>query len=220
MFTGLILGQGSVVSVQPLNRECRLCIRPHCPMPNIIDGESIAVNGACLSVEEHSDDTFSVYASAETMARTTLRALKQGTVVNLERALAAGDRLGGHIVAGHVDCIATVANMENVGESCRITLNFPKERACEVIPKGSVTLDGISLTVNECGDDFLTVNVIPDTQKRTTVGAWKKGSSVNMETDVIGKYVRSMLTRGFVTSGQPKQESRITESFLAEHGFL
>lgn len=218
MFTGLIQGQGEILAMHRRGGECRLTIRALFALDHIVDGESIAVNGACLSVEHHAEREFSVYASAETMSRTSLRLLSPGATVNLERALAVGDRLGGHIVSGHVDCLATVDAVEPAGESCRITLRFPPERGAEVIAKGSVTLDGVSLTINECGPDFLTVNVIPDTQRRTTIGGWKPGVLVNMETDVIGKYVRGML-QPWQREARPAA-SRVTEQFLAEHGFF
>ena len=220
MFTGLIQGQGEILSMRPQGAECRLSIRALFPLENIIDGESIAVNGTCLSVENHEGRTFSLYASAESMTRTTLSRQKNGALVNLERALAVGDRLGGHIVSGHVDCMATVADMTAAGESCRITLHFPEKYSPEIIAKGSVTLDGVSLTVNDCGPSFLTVNVIPDTQRRTTIGTWKKGALVNMETDIIGKYVRSMLHPWEQQASAGQQPSRVTEQFLAENGFL
>ncbi len=219
MFTGLIQGQGEILAIRPRGAECRLSIRALFPLDAIVDGESIAVNGTCLSVETHGDREFSLYASAETMARTTLRLQKAGALVNLERALAVGDRLGGHIVSGHVDCLGTVAEMAAAGESCRITLHLPEAYSPEIISKGSVTLDGVSLTVNDCGPGFLTVNVIPDTQKRTTIGAWTVGALVNVETDVIGKYVRGMLAP-WQHSQAGRQPSRVTEQFLAENGFL
>ncbi|MDD2966276.1 MAG: riboflavin synthase [Desulfovibrionaceae bacterium] len=217
MFTGLIQGQGCILALHPQGKECRLSIRALFDLPHIVGGESIAVNGTCLSVEDFGMNQFSVYASAETMTRTSLASLSVGSLVNLERALAVGDRLGGHIVSGHVDCLATVHSIKEAGESCCITLKFPQQYAPEVIAKGSVTLDGVSLTVNTCGQDFLSVNVIPDTQKRTTIGQWKTGVLVNMETDVIGKYVRNMLQPWAAQSTAP---SAITEQFLAEHGFF
>lgn len=193
MFTGIIQGQGEISSLRKTGAECRLAIRPLFILPDVIDGESIAVNGACLSVESHSRDAFTAYASAETLARTTLGALRNGDLVNLERALALGDRLGGHLVSGHVDCLATVRDVRPAGQSLRCRLEFPADFGPEVIAKGSVALDGISLTVNDCGPDFLEVNIIPDTQKRTTMRQWRPGARVNMETDLIGKYVRSLL---------------------------
>lgn len=193
MFTGIIQGQGEVIALHG-NAERRFTLRPLFDLPDVTDGESIAVNGVCLSVETHTHREFTVYASAETLSCTTLAHCSKGSLVNLERALALGDRLGGHMVSGHVDCLAVVRTMAPVGQSLCCRLSFPPAYGPEVIAKGSVCLDGISLTVNACGPDFLEVNIIPDTQKRTTMHRWRPGCKVNMETDIIGKYVHSLLT--------------------------
>lgn len=223
MFTGIIQGQGEVRSLRKTGAECRICLRPLFSLPDIIDGESIAVNGACLSVEEHGTDTFTAYASSETLSRTTLGNLQTGHLVNLERALALGDRLGGHLVSGHVDCLATVSEVRQIGQSLRCRLTFSSELGAEVISKGSVTLDGISLTVNDCGPDFLEVNIIPDTQKRTTMQHWRSGVSVNMETDIIGKYVRNLLAPWAAAANGKKtlpKSSGLNMEFLLRQGFL
>ena len=190
-----------------------------------MDGESISVNGTCLSVEPHEGSVFSLYASRETMNRTTLSKLHEGSLVNLERALAVGDRLGGHIVAGHVDCLATVESITRSGDSLVCRLGFPEAFGPEVVSKGSVALDGISLTINECGKNFLTVNIIPDTQERTTMRLWKPGVSVNMETDIIGKYVRRQLpgSRDGANGdekGAAASSAGITRDFLLGNGFF
>lgn len=221
MFTGLVQGMGEIRRLSRSASECRLEIAPLFPLENIVDGESIAVNGACLSVEEHHDGMFTAYASAETLARTTLGSLRTGAHVNLERALQLGSRLGGHIVSGHVDCIATVRELTRAGQSLRCTLTFPAEFAPEVIPKGSVTLDGISLTINECGMDSITVNVIPDTQRRTVMAQWRVGSRVNMETDVLGKYVRRQFQCREQESARPGgRTSGVSYDLLLQNGFL
>ena len=193
MFTGIIQCEGEIVSLRREGKERRFRIRPAEPFSGLTDGESIAVSGVCLSVEAHDGDCFSAYASGETVGRTTLGALEPGGRVNLERALALGDRLGGHIVSGHVDCVAVVRSVARRGESLCCRLDFPAAYGREVISKGSVALDGISLTINACGADFLEVNIIPDTRRRTTMSAWRPGSHVNMETDLVGKYVAHML---------------------------
>lgn len=211
MFTGLVQGLGEIISASRINNERRLAIRPLFPMPDIEDGESIAINGACLSVEKHSGDLFECYASAETLAHTNLGQLAPGDKANLERALEAGQRIGGHIMSGHVDCLATVALIQRAGLSLRVRANFPKEYGAQVISKGSVALDGISLTVNACGPDFLEVNIIPDSRKRTNVQDWRRGSQLNMETDIIGKYVASLL--------RPWERNAISHEFLSSHGF-
>jgi riboflavin synthase len=225
MFTGLIDGQGDVLAIRKSGTECRLRIRPRFAMPHIVNGESIAVNGACLSVENHGSDYFAAYASAETLARTTLGHLRIGDQVNLERAMALGERLGGHLVSGHVDCLARVEHIRSAGQSLQYRLAFPVEYAPHVIAKGSVALDGISLTVNACGPNFLEVNIIPDTQKRTSIRKWKVGSQVNMETDMIGKYVCNMLSVWqTAAAGGPKenrqQKSELSREMLLRNGFF
>ncbi len=224
MFTGLIQGQGQVRSLQSHGQDMRLNIETQFSLENLQLGESIAVNGVCLTVEKGHTHNFSAYVSAESLAHTNLGALRQDSQVNLERALAVGDRFGGHMVSGHVDCVASVANIEMAGQSRCITLHFPAKYSAEIITKGSITLDGISLTVNACGiataqdTGFLQVNVIPETWAVTTVGSWKAGTHVNLETDIIGKYVRHML-KPFQGKAL-EQESAITENLLHKHGFI
>ncbi len=221
MFTGIIHGQGQVHAVQNMGKERRLSVRTLFPLSHIVVGESIAINGVCLTVESGQDNIFHAYASAETMERTNLGLLHTGSHVNVERALAVGDRLGGHIVSGHVDCLASVQSVEQAGQSRIIRLAFPEQYSPEVIAKGSVTLDGISLTVNDCGAAHLTVNVIPETWSVTTVATWSVGAQVNMETDIIGKYVRHMLNPFLIhTQGQAPRTSTVTEELLHKHGFI
>lgn len=219
MFTGLVQGMGRVESVEARGGETRLRIRALFTLAHIVLGESIAVNGTCLTVETFGEGWFTAYASAETLRHTNLGALKSGSAVNLERALALGDRLGGHMVSGHVDCQATVRDIRPAGESRVYTLAFPTEFGEMVVPKGSVTLDGISLTVNECGPDFLSVNIIPATQRETSISGWAPGTSVNMETDLIGKYVRHMLGPWLAAKGSAAPTSKLSMDFLREHGF-
>jgi len=220
MFTGIIQGQGEVVAVEPMGGETRLRLRALFALDAIVKGESIATNGTCLTVETYGERWFTAYASSETMQRTNLGDLRQGARVNLERALAVGDRLGGHIVSGHVDCVAELRSITQAGLSKVYRLGFPSAFGPQVIPKGSVALDGISLTVNHCGPDFLEVNVIPETQGVTTIASWKPGTRVNMETDVIGKYVQNMLAPWNTPhTGEDAPSGRITLDFLRENGF-
>lgn len=220
MFTGLVLGRGRVEGVDARGKESRLSVRPLVDLPSVILGESIAVNGACLTVETWQGGVFTAYASAETLSRTNLGRLKTGSAVNLERALALGDRLGGHMVSGHVDCLATVTEVKPAGQSTRYLLRFDPAAGALVVPKGSVALDGISLTVNECGPDFLSVNIIPVTQRETTIGQWVPGYEANMECDLIGKYVQRMLAPHLEAGGKAGgRPSAITPEFLAKHGF-
>ncbi len=215
MFTGLVIGMGEVTRIVPGPQESRFTFRPLFPAPAWVKGESIAVNGACLSVETFDRASFTAYASQETLRLTSLSALSAGERVNLERALALGDRLGGHLVSGHVDGLAELESIRQAGSSRVLRVRFPEEFSAQVIGKGSVALDGVSLTVNQCGPGFLEVNVIPETQESTTVGSWVVGRKLNFETDMIAKYVERML--GPWRASAP--ESRLTMDFLRENGF-
>jgi len=220
MFTGLIQGQGRIAAMDARTGEARLRIEPLFELPGGVLGESIAVNGVCLTVEEHSgggSPWFSVYASTETLSRSNLGGLKPGSLVNLERALALGDRLGGHLVSGHVDRLGTVESVTPAGQSREYRIGFPGEYGNQVVAKGSAALDGISLTVNACGPDWLTVNIIPKTLESTTMGQWQAGYRCNVETDLIGKYVLRGL-QAWQTAGETDKKG-ITMDFLREHGF-
>ncbi len=227
MFTGLILGMGDVTRVTPGTEEARFTIRALFPAPAWVTGESISVNGVCLSVETFDAVGFTAYASQETLRISNLKHLRSGSRVNLERALSLGDRLGGHMVSGHVDGIARVTSITSAGSSLRIRAHFPAEFAAQVIPKGSVALDGVSLTVNACGPDFLEVNVIPETQRSTTIAGWKVAQELNFETDLIGKYVQRMLGAyqaphqgtGPDAATFPARSGGLTLDMLRENGF-
>lgn len=221
MFTGLIQCVGEVVSRRGSQKEARFSIAPRQPLTDPEIGESIAVNGVCLTAERFEGGAFIAYASGETLSRTTLMRLQPGAAVNLERAVTVGSRLGGHIVSGHVDCLATVASSEPRGDSTVFRIDFPRSIGHLIVPKGSVALDGVSLTVNECGLDHLTVNIIPETVAATILRHWKPGTAVNMEADVIGKYVARMFETGYAANpaaGRP-ESSGLTMDFLREHGF-
>ena len=220
MFTGLVQGIGEIQAIESRGKESRIRISPLFALKDYVLGESIAVNGVCLTVEDFGPDWFLVYASKETLSRTNLNLLGTGSKVNLERALALGDRLGGHLVSGHIDCLARVESIKKAGESRLYRLSFPKEQASFVIPKGSVALDGISLTINKCGQDFLEVNIIPATQKETTISLWKPGTLVNMETDLIGKYVYRILSPWREAEDNSRVSQGLTMDFLRKKGFL
>ncbi|NPC83684.1 riboflavin synthase, partial [Pyxidicoccus fallax] len=197
MFTGLIQDLGRVERVIP-GGMTDLWIRTSLGAEKFDLGESIAVDGACLTVVERSGDTFKVQAAPETLRRTTLGAVRPGDRVNLERALALGDRLGGHLVSGHVDAVSEVLETYPEGGSWVMVFRLPEELAPYFIEKGSVAIDGISLTVNTVEADRFRVQLIPETQERTTLRGKPVGARVNLEADQIGKYVARLfaLQRG------------------------
>ncbi|MCJ2164942.1 MULTISPECIES: riboflavin synthase [unclassified Pseudodesulfovibrio] len=218
MFTGLVIGMGRIDAADNRGAETRYRISTLFDLPDIEPGESIAVNGTCLTVETYGDNWFTCYASKETLSVTSLGGLRIGSTVNLERAMAMGDRFGGHIVSGHVDCLAEIAEVRPAGQSKIYRLTFDAANGKYVIPKGSVTLDGISLTVNQCAPTWLEVNIIPETQKMTTISDWTPGTKVNMETDIIGKYVERMVSP-WVNDQQTEAKTGITMDYLRKHGF-
>lgn len=220
MFTGVTQGCGKICSINHYGKEVRITVEPLFPLKIISTGESIAINGTCLTVEQYTSTTFTVYASLETLQRTNLGKLVVGNSVNLEQSIAVGERLNGHIVTGHIDCVATVQSIEKQGKSNCIKLIFPSKFSKEVVSKGSVTLDGISLTVNNCGSNFLEVNIIPATWNITAISNWKVGTHVNMETDIIAKYIYNMLNPiiSSINSNENKT-TNITLDFLHKHGF-
>lgn len=234
MFTGLIQGLGKIINIDKKNNEARFRIEPLFVMENLQNGESIAVNGVCLSVENFStfksNSVFTIFASRETLKLTNLPFLNAGSLVNLERAIKMGERIGGHLVSGHVDCLATLNVKKNVGQSVMLRFSFPPQFAPEIITKGSIALNGISLTINNCGRDFLEVNIIPDSQIRTNINDWQVGSKINMETDLIGKYVINAVKfysgsyKADFSNGQLNSQNNFNKNidynFLATNGFI
>ena len=188
MFTGIITDVGRVRAVVP-GGDTRFEIETAFDTASIALGASIACSGPCLTVVETGPGWFAVQASAETLACTTIGAWKPGTRINLERALRLGDELGGHIVSGHVDGIARIASIRPEGDSIRFLFAAPPELMPFVAPKGSVCLDGVSLTVNEVEGDRFGVNIIPHTQAETTFADRREGDPVNMEIDMLARYV-------------------------------
>jgi riboflavin synthase len=215
VFTGLIETTGRLTEVRRHGDEARLWIAPRETFSGLRHGESISVNGVCLTAEAFSGTGFAAYASQETLGATTLGGLQNGDEVNLERALAVGDRMGGHFVSGHVDCLGAVETVKSIGESRRVRVAFPASWSALVVDKGSVAVDGISLTVTRCGKGFLEVNLIPATYAHTTAATWARSRRVNLEFDIIGKYVQRMLG---AWSGDG-EEGGISWDFLQRHGF-
>jgi riboflavin synthase len=201
MFTGIVTDIGDVVAVRARGEGLhRLKIACSYPRASIVEGASIACSGVCLTVvaigEEDGRTWFSVDAAAETLRLTTVGGWRHGTRINLERALKVGDELGGHIVAGHVDGLATLVQREDLTEMARLTLRAPTPLVRFIAAKGSVALDGVSLTVNEVDGDTFTVLIIPHTLKVTTLGAWAAGAEINLEVDPMARYAaRLMETR-------------------------
>ena len=195
MFTGIVTSVGTVRSAKQRG-DLRLTIGSDLDLDSLDLGASIACSGACLTVVDKGDDWFAVDVSAETVARTAPDRWREGARLNLERALRLGDELGGHLVTGHVDAVASVAEVERQGDSLAVAIDVPRALGPMIAAKGSVTLDGVSLTVNavEDGADStrFTVNLIPHTADQTTLGLIAPGSRLNVEIDVLARYLQRM----------------------------
>ena len=218
MFTGLIESVGVVRDLRRVAGSAILTVTARFADDSYLLGESIAVNGACLTVVAFGSDSFQADVSSETLDCTTLAAVKAGQQVNLERALRLGDRFGGHMVSGHVDTVATLTNRRNEGNAQRLTFALDATFNRFLVKKGSVAIDGISLTVNSVEDESFTVVIIPHTMHNTTMAAMKIGQRVNIETDLIAKYVLRLFPGGREAS--PPERPSMSLDFLAKHGFL
>ena len=195
MFTGLVGATGVLAGRTARGPGARLVLQARLAGEALAHGESITVDGACRSVTEVLPDGFAVDATAETLTRTTLGELGLGARVNLERALLAGDRLGGHIVTGHVDAVGPLASRREVGEALALSFTLPADLARFVAEKGSITLNGVSMTVNAAGKTTFDVMVIPITRSETNLGALEPGARVNVEVDLVARYVARWLTK-------------------------
>jgi riboflavin synthase len=189
MFTGIVTDVGRVRAVRDTNRDRRFEIETAFDLSTLDIGASVSHAGCCLTIVEKGDDWFAVEVSGETLSATTLDNWKQGRRVNLERAARVGDELGGHIVSGHVDGVGEVVAVESEGGSHRVQIRVPKPLHRFIAPKGSITVEGVSLTVNEVEDDVFGVNLIPHTWDVTTLGELKPGSRVNLEIDMLARYL-------------------------------
>lgn len=213
MFTGLIEDTGRVAAFDRRGGAGVLLVETALPLEEIALGDSVSVNGACLTVTAKNGSTLTFDVSPETLARSTFRSIRAGSSTNLERALRLGDRLGGHIVTGHIDCCGRLAKTETRAGNRILTFSLPAGNARYMVEKGSVAIDGISLTVNGVSADSFTVNIIPHTLGKTTLADLKTGDEVNIETDIIGKYVESL--------AQPwKTGGGLSMKTLAENGFI
>ena len=214
MFTGIIEDTGRVSRIEGRGQGMRLILElpPH--LTEVQLGDSINVNGACLTVVLKKGQEIELDLSLETLQRTALRELKEGDQVNLERALRLTDRLGGHIVTGHVDGIGDIIEKKEERDFLRLTIRIPESVSRYVVEKGSITIDGISLTVNEHRGGEIEVTLIPYTIEKTTLRQKRAGDRVNLEGDILGKYVEKFMDRG---DQRPEQ---VDLTFLKEHGFI
>lgn len=218
MFTGIIQGKGTLIEKRHSGGGMLFTIEADFDLTDPEEGESIACNGVCLTAKELAGRRFVVDVSPESLSRTNLGKLTVGKTMNLERALRLSDRLGGHLVSGHVDATAMVKQRKPDGGFVLFSFEIPSGLGRYIIEKGSVTIDGISLTVNYCDNSSFSVSIIPHSLEVTTLGGLKPGDFINLEVDLIGKYVEKLLSEKPLDGKQGKQV--INPAFLAEHGFL
>lgn len=211
MFTGIIKGKGTISAMRKQGGDVRMSIRSaELPWRDYEIGESIAVNGVCLTAVALHADGFDADVSTETLQVTALAHIGEGSAVNLEPAMAVGERLGGHIVSGHVDCTGTIVAMHEDARSTRVTIEIPAEFARYVARKGSVCVDGVSLTINAVSGNSFDLNIIPHTAEVTLFGAYKAGTVVNIEVDLLARYLERLLQ---------KSDDGISMDFLKAHGY-
>ncbi|MFS0786874.1 riboflavin synthase [Shouchella sp. 1P09AA] len=215
MFTGIIEEKGTVTEIKKQDQAMQIVVRGNKVLSDVALGDSIAVNGVCLTVTAFTDHTFSVDVMPETFQATTLNQLKTHSAVNLERAMSPMSRFGGHIVSGHVDGKGTIVSRRRVENAVYFDIRVQPERTKYIVQKGSVAVDGISLTVFSVKDNQLTISIIPHTLDETIIGSKQVGDEVNIECDVIGKYVERLLTANDTST--PK--GNLTE-VLQENGYL
>jgi len=215
IFTGIIEELGTINRIERGSNSSRINVRAGKVLEDVRIGDSIAINGVCLTVTEFDSEHFVADVMAETLEKTNLRDLTSGQRVNLERAVRLGDRMGGHLVQGHVDGVGTIVEQQKLDIATILRIKTTAEVLAYVVKKGSVAIDGISLTVVETGVDSFAVSLIPHTAAMTTLGFKKPGDTVNLESDIIGRYVEKLL------QGQKdSQKSNLSLGFLAENGFL
>ena len=219
MFTGIIEGLGTIRELRTSKKETRLTLDADFSLEGTRIGDSVSVNGACLTVIRIDGTRFEADISPETLARTTFGRARAGDRVNLERALRLSDRLDGHLVSGHVDGIGTIAGREKTANAINIDIQAPAALLRYMIDKGSVAVDGISLTINRRAGERFQVSVIPHTAKWTTLGLKAVGEPVHIETDMIGKYVERFLLQKDAAGGEP-EKAGVGIDLLARTGFL
>ena len=220
MFTGLIETVGTVVTITPLGDVTELSIYAPAIAPELRHGDSVAISGACQTVTFMDANSFRVQMMPETLARTKLGGLRTGSLVNLERAMRLDTRIDGHLVAGHVDGVAEVAKIEALDDTRKIYFTADERLLGGIVEKGSVTVDGVSLTVIDAEAEFFSVGVIPTTLAETTIGGLRTGDRVNIETDMIGKYVKKFVEAAL---GEKKEGGKMKNSLtwdkLSEYGW-
>ncbi len=239
MFTGIIQSIGNITALESQSADARVHIAAgKLDFTYAHVGDSIAVNGVCLTATSFADDGFWVDVSGETLARTTFGEIAVGRKVNLEQSLTPTTRLGGHLVSGHVDGIGTVVSCWDQGRSLRFVIQAPPTLAKYIAEKGSICVDGVSLTVNKVNGAYFDLNIVPHTLQETTLGTWVAGSRVNLEVDILARYLERLLLGERAAHGcssaalgrtleaaaaqpaTPLQGAGITQGFLVEHGFI
>tara|TARA_A200000159_G_scaffold154232_1_gene166894 strand:+ start:111 stop:773 length:663 start_codon:yes stop_codon:yes gene_type:complete len=219
MFTGIIEALGLVSRLERINSEWRLEINTgSLNLGDVKIGDSISVNGCCLTVVSLGVSSFSADVSNETLSCTSLSTLKSESPINLEKAMAASGRFGGHIVSGHVDGVGTLYSQKEDGQSRRLVFEAPSEISRYIAGKGSICVDGVSLTVNAVMNNQFSINVIPHTQKETIIGSYVEGQKVNLEVDLFARYLERLLDETG-RNGLDKTESKLSKEFLEVHGF-
>ncbi|HQV23338.1 MAG: riboflavin synthase [Moraxellaceae bacterium] len=219
MFTGIIEAVGQVQRIMPSGGDVRLQISTgKLNLADVKLGDSIATNGICLTVVELTGHGFVADVSNETLRRTCLKTWQVGTAVNLEKALMPTSRLGGHIVSGHVDGLGEIVNIKQDARSVQYQVQAPDELAKYMAEKGSITVDGISLTINVIDGAVFSLNIVPHTVQETNVSSWQVGSMVNLEVDLLARYLERLLLGD--KAAQPSTKSDISLAFLAQHGFM
>ncbi|WP_352420421.1 riboflavin synthase [Proteiniborus sp.] len=215
MFTGIVEEIGKVQSIVKSTKSAKIIIKANRVLEETKLGDSISTNGVCLTVTEITHNSFTVDVMAETMRRSNLHILSPEDEINLERALRVGNRLGGHLVSGHIDGMGTISNYENEDNAVWVTISTSPEILRYIVQKGSITIDGISLTVAYVDESVFKVSIIPHTKEVTTLLRKKVGAIVNLECDMVGKYIEKLL----LSKEQASVKQGIDMNFLSEHGF-
>ncbi|MFV2058720.1 MAG: riboflavin synthase [Thiohalomonadales bacterium] len=221
MFTGLIQATGSIHSIQKKNGDARFSIAVgKLPMSQIELGDSIAVNGVCLTAVELNSDNFQADVSLETLQCSSFNQIKSGAAVNLELALTPTTRLGGHLVSGHVDGVGEIIGLNPQARSLQLQIKAPQTLMKYIAAKGSICVDGVSLTINSLQNNSFELNIVPHTLTETIIGTYRIGSHVNLEVDLIARYLERLILGDMESTGKSDSLNGISQKLLAEHGFI